>query len=124
MCVCVSMCVCNVCVRVCVCVSECVCVCVCECVCACVCEYVCVRVCVCVCVCVCPVTKISIFTTELANSSPGTTITTPTTLWRDSTLWISVGVATFVLCVQGVRVGLFRQFRRWVESQRATTNDS
>jgi len=33
-------------------------------------------------------------------------------------LWASVGVAAFLLGVQGVRVGLFSRLGSWVASQR------
>ncbi|XP_064393246.1 metaxin-3-like [Halichondria panicea] len=54
----------------------------------------------------------SLFPEIKARSSEGVSLPTmsgPTSLWRDSALWISVGVATTVLCVQAVRVGLFQQ---------------
>ncbi len=44
----------------------------------------------------------------------------PTFLWRDPTLWVSVGVVTAVLCLQGVRVGLFRQLSEWAISRKQT----
>ena len=39
----------------------------------------------------------------------------PTTIWRDPTLWLSVGVAAIVLGMQGMRVGLFdRILGQWL----------
>ena len=43
----------------------------------------------------------------------------PTTIWRDPTLWLSVGVVAVVLGVQGMRVGLFDR----ILGQQLTTHD-
>lgn len=49
----------------------------------------------------------------------------PTTVWRDPTFWLSVGVAAVVLGVQGMRVGLFD---RWITTHnsgvRLNTNNT
>ena len=44
---------------------------------------------------------------------------TLSTVWRDPTLWMSVGVAAVVLGVQGVRVGLFDTIGLWVTTHKS-----
>ena len=47
----------------------------------------------------------------------------PSTLWKDPMLWAWVGVATLLLGVQGVRVGLFSWVGAWVASHRYTQKE-
>ncbi len=42
----------------------------------------------------------------------------PEHLWRDHTVWVSVGIAAVLLGVQAVRVGLFSRLMHWLPPTR------